>query len=144
MGVILLNSDNQRGSATHETIFRLVRTSLQIQRQTQLNSPSGSCDDTCDQTDGRTWWSDRRFARLKNRPIFSVLQVAFPYDVPYQKSVYILCQLRSGHSLFQAHLMMRKFQMPTMCKPQHTCLAMLLTRCSPSTESSVRFISISA
>jgi hypothetical protein len=81
LGVILLNSNNQFVSATHETIFRVVRTRLQIQMQIQLNFPSGSCDDTCDQTDGHddvTGALHDYASSLKNRPIFSVLQVAFP------------------------------------------------------------------
>lgn len=36
MDVILLNSNYQHVSAIHETIFRAVRTRLQIQVQTQI------------------------------------------------------------------------------------------------------------
>jgi hypothetical protein len=58
--------------------------------------------------------------------------------------IYILCQLRSGHSLFQSHLKIREFQMLITCKPQRTYLAILLTRCFSLTETSVRLVSTSA
>ena len=101
----------------------MLRTRLQIQIQTQLNSASWSCNDTCDQTDrlNEVTGALRGYASsLKNRPIFFVLTccLSLRCTVP---NTYIYIYIS-----------------------QLTCLAILLTRCSPCTETSDRLASTSA